>query len=914
VPKKIDTTEISGTQSVCPITGLPVVRRPEWTEVRLDDNHWITIEVVGGHILKSKPRGYATGRGVAALNLLHREAIATAITPGAPHVHIADYTDLYGASREARRGFAEDLKGRDGLAAIIIHNAPPLFRLSIKLGKRFLGLEIPVEITTDHSSAIRLALEFLHDAGVDDLPSPSKTTLSTMDPDALSGTYEDDAMALQYEIIDGHIVHATPTGYLGIREVERALDFENLAVTSTDRSKGPLVYVADLSQIRGIASAGRRLYVATLRNRQLTHPISLYVCYGVSRALRPAINISRPFLPYRIRIARDRGTALEMARREPESGGTGPIRHLRNVLGAKTNVTTDRSSPDIDELLRLIANIDWESEDPLPTESTPLPDDSLAPVVHALELIKADVNELFQARRRSEQALRESEERYRTILESIVDGYYEINLRGQVMFCNDALLRIFDYPRSEIEDLDAISLLASDLRDNAVGVFTKVYETGEPAHSIAWEIGTRNGTTIQIETSISLITDVDGQPLGFRGIVRDVTDRVRTEHEKADLKVQLQRSQRMEAIGTLAGGIAHNFNNLLMGIQGNVSLLVRELSTDSPHAARLETIEALVEGGSKLTAQLLGYARSGRVDVRTIDLNTLVLETAETFSLTRKEYRVHTDLIDRTLPIEVDPAQIEQALLNLFINAADAMPRGGDIYLHSQLADHSQLIDSEPGGKEGTYAVLSVRDAGCGMDEDTLDHIFEPFFTTKGMTGGTGLGLASTYGIVRAHGGRIDVQSALGVGSTFSFSFPTSAVMPETLVSERGAPVQGEGTILIVEDDEAVLDACTSMLTLLNYTPICAGSGGAAIDIFSQHKDAIDLVILDLILTDMGGGEVFDSIKAIDPEARVLLSSGYSLEGDAASLLERGCDDFLQKPFTMEQLSHKLERLLRSSS
>jgi two-component system cell cycle sensor histidine kinase/response regulator CckA len=209
---------------------------------------------------------------------------------------------------------------------------------------------------------------------------------------------------------------------------------------------------------------------------------------------------------------------------------------------------------------------------------------------------------------------------------------------------------------------------------------------------------------------------------------------------------------------------------------------------------------------------------------------------------------------------------------------------------------------------------LSVRDKGCGMDEDTLDHIFEPFFTTKGMTGGTGLGLASTYGIIRAHGGQIDVQSTLGVGSTFSFSFPTSAVMPETQVSERGAPVQGEGTILIVEDDEAVLDACASMLTILDYTPICTGSGGAAIDIFSLRKDAIDLVILDLILTDMGGAEVFDAIRSIDPEARILLSSGYSLEGDAAGLLERGCDDFIQKPFTMEQLSHKLERLLRANS
>ncbi|MEX1310378.1 MAG: ATP-binding protein, partial [Candidatus Sulfomarinibacteraceae bacterium] len=264
--------------------------------------------------------------------------------------------------------------------------------------------------------------------------------------------------------------------------------------------------------------------------------------------------------------------------------------------------------------------------------------------------------------------------------------------------------------------------------------------------------------------------------------------------------------------------------------------------------------------------------------------------------------------------IEVDPAQIEQALLNLLINAADAMPRGGDITLHTRVADHTQVPGLEPGDREGSYAVVSVHDAGCGMDADTLEHIFEPFFTTKGMTGGTGLGLASTYGIVRAHGGQIDVVSTVGEGSTFTMLFPTSARPLEAIVENRGHSIEGEGTIMIVEDDEAVLDACASMLSLLNYTPICVGSGQAAIDIYARRNREIDLVILDLILTDMGGGEVFEAIRTIDPEARILLSSGYSLDGDAAGLLERGCDDFIQKPFTMEQLSRKIERILRNRS
>ncbi len=592
------------------------------------------------------------------------------------------------------------------------------------------------------------------------------------------------------------------------------------------------------------------------------------------------------------------------------SGGQDPIAAL-----SRPNARINPSTPThVEDLLRLISNIDWEHDGPVETDWHHPPDHPLARVIDALELIKADVDELFRTRNATETALRLNEERYRTILDSIVDGYYEINLRGQVMFCNDALLRIFGYPRSEIDELDALALLAAENREQAISEFTRVYETGEPAHSIDWEIATRDGTLILIETSISLITDVDGQAVGFRGIIRDITDRVRTAQENANLEAQLQRSQRMEAIGTLAGGIAHNFNNLLMGIQGNISLLIREHSSDSPHAKRLATIETLVNGGSKLTSQLLGYARSGRVDVRVVDLNELVLEIAETFSLTRREYRIHTELAASSMPVEVDPAQIEQAILNLLINAADAMPRGGDLYLSSRVASHVEFADPEHEPRQGNHAVLSIRDTGIGMEQETLDRCFEPFFTTKGISGGTGLGLASAYGIVRANSGHIDVVSAVGQGTTFSLSFPMATHGPDAVHTGRSEPIEGVGTILVIEDDEAVLEACSEMLSLLHYTPICVSAGEAAIDVFSRKKTEIDLVILDLILTDLNGGEVFDRIRAIDPTARVLLASGYSLDGEAAGILERGCDDFIQKPFTMEQLSRKLEGLLRSSS
>ena len=898
-------------QPTCPITGLPVIRKPEWTDVQLDHNYRTTVEVIGRHIVHSIPNGQATLKGVMAVTALFDRIVADSIDPDAAHVHIADYSDFQESAFAARRAFSNHLRHRPKIAAFIPYSVSPVFTIAIKLAQRFRMIPVGVEILPDYASTIRRALDILHETAVEDGPETSKTSFSVKGSKPESGGYEMDSVNLQYETIDGHILHAIPSGYIGLRELERAIEFENLAISSIDPSNGPLVYVADLSKVEGVSAAARRMYVATMRSRQRAKPISLFVCYGVSPTIRQTINISRPFLPYRLRLTRDQETAIELARRETDVSKPGPIHRLRQVFAKDRNLETHPPPPDIDDLLSLIAGIDWESDGPVGSDHKLAPDNPLVPVVDVLEVIKAEVDELFRARHKTETALRQSEERYRTILDTIVDGYYEINLRGQVMFCNDALLRIFGFARSEIDELDAIALLESENQEHAIAVFTRVYETGEPAHSIDWEIGTRDGNPILIEMSISLITDVDGQALGFRGIVRDITERIKTAQEKANLEAQLQRSQRMEAIGTLAGGIAHNFNNILMGILGNISLLMRDHSPGGPHAKRLTTIETLVNGGSKLTSQLLGYARSGRVDVSVVDLNALVLEIAETFSLTRREYRVHTELADSAMPAEVDAAQIEQAILNLLINAADAMPRGGDLYLGSRVAPHTDFTDPEREIKEGNHAVLSIRDTGIGMDRETIERCFEPFFTTKGISGGTGLGLASAYGIVRANGGLIDVESEVGRGSTFSLSFPLAGRGPDSTAAIRGEPIAGVGTILVVEDDEAVLEACSEMLTLLHYTPICVTSGAAAVDIFASRRDEIDLVILDLILTDLNGGEVFDRLRSIDPTTRVLLASGYSLDGEAAGILDRGCNDFIQKPFTIEQLSRKLERLLR---
>ena len=383
----------------------------------------------------------------------------------------------------------------------------------------------------------------------------------------------------------------------------------------------------------------------------------------------------------------------------------------------------------------------------------------------------------IRERNRAERALRESEERYRGILENMNEGYYEVDLRGNFTFVNPAMSEVAGIPTGEILGMNNRDYMDEETSRKVYDVFTRVLRTGRPEKGFILKITRKDGSVALLEISADLILSAEGEPTGFRGVVRDVTEREAARKEKERLEAQLQHAQRMEAVGTLAGGIAHNFNNILMGIQGNASLMALDLDPEDTRAGRLKTIEKLVRSGSDLTRQLLGYAREGRYEVRPVDLNDLVREMAETFGAARREIRVHTDLHGSLNAILADRGQVEQAIMNLLVNAADAMPQGGDLHLVTKNRSRLEMGEKPYIPKAGNYVLLEVRDTGTGMDEETRSKIFEPFFTTKGLSKGTGLGLASVYGIVKAHGGYIDVTSRVGEGTSF-----------EALSSRHGRP------------------------------------------------------------------------------------------------------------------------------
>jgi nitrogen-specific signal transduction histidine kinase/CheY-like chemotaxis protein len=401
------------------------------------------------------------------------------------------------------------------------------------------------------------------------------------------------------------------------------------------------------------------------------------------------------------------------------------------------------------------------------------------------------------------------------------------------------------------------------------------------------------------------------RPAGFRWMVRDVTERRRAEEERKKLEVQLQAAQKMEAIGTLAGGIAHDFNNILMGIQGNASLLEIRLEDGHPGRAKVKNIEKYVESGTQLSRQLLGFARRGKYNVKASDLNDIIEKTASMFARTRKEIRVQLQLAPDPWTVEVDRGQIEQVLLNLYINAWQAMPKGGDLYLITENLTLDESYVQPYRVKPGRFVKVTVADTGIGIDKKDLHRIFEPFFTTKAMGRGTGLGLASAYGIIKSHGGHINVYSEKGQGTTFNFYLPASLGK----VVEEAKPVapavrRGRETVLLIDDEEMIIDVGCGLLQELGYTVIPARSGQEALDIYRERHAGIDIIVMDMIMPGMGGGEAFDRLKQINPQAKVLLSSGYSINGQASQIMERGCDGFIQKPFNLQQLSTKLRQIL----
>ena len=510
----------------------------------------------------------------------------------------------------------------------------------------------------------------------------------------------------------------------------------------------------------------------------------------------------------------------------------------------------------------------------------------------------------------AEEALRESEEKYRTILESIEDGYYETDFAGNFTFFNASLCRIFGYSENELMGMNYKKNIDKEVADRLYGVFNKVYKTGKPVKGFEYEVSWKDGSKRFVEISVSLLRDAGAKPMGFRGITRDITERKLAEEENKRLETHLQQATKMEAIATLAGGVAHEFNNALMGIMGNIELLKMDLPEDERRDRYFEAMKDSGHRMSRLTDQLLAYAQGGKYQPKNLRLDGFVTQTLPILQHDLSpEVRVETHFPKDLSYIKADYAQMQMVLSALLANSNDAIEDEGLIRITAGNEDIDEdFAKQHPGFKLGAYVCLTIEDDGKGMDEETKDGIFEPFFTTKFQ--GRGMGMAAVYGIVMNHDGWIYVDSELGKGTVVQIYLPAIEIEIEKPTKAAVEVVRGSGTVLMIEDEDVVIEVTQAMLEWLGYRVMVAKTGKDAIHITETFDGDIDLALLDIKLPDMEGGKVYPLIMEARPNLKVIVFSGFSIEGPARKILDAGAQDFIQKPFSLATLSEKLKEVL----
>ncbi len=511
-------------------------------------------------------------------------------------------------------------------------------------------------------------------------------------------------------------------------------------------------------------------------------------------------------------------------------------------------------------------------------------------------------------RKQIESDLINSERKYRTLFEESQDVIFIADAQGNLLDINRAGVRLFGYDTlDEIRKVKATLDIYDDPGEGKKMADAIIRSGRLKDYEIA--LKTRNDKPVIVLITAQAERDSNGLIVGYRGNMRDIS-------ERKQLEERFIQAQKMESIGLLAGGIAHDFNNILGGILGYASWLKTNINRDHPFFRPVDTIEKSASRAAELTAQLLAFARGGKYDIRPSSLNSVISESMKILAGTLDKSIVIETFLNESLPtVEIDVGQIQQVLMNLCVNSRDAMPNGGRLTIQSSVTCLSETdVRNQPDAKPGWFAILSVSDTGVGMDDSVKQRIFEPFFTTKEKGKGTGLGLSMVYGVVKNHGGFINVYSEAGEGATFKVYLPLSG-KPEVLESASEMELAGgHEAILVIDDEEAIRELAADILESYGYRVHLAVDGEEGAAVFRKEASRFDLVILDMVMPKQGGRETFLELKKVDPAVRVLFSTGYSQNEKVNEILALGVKGFIQKPYQLKELLAKVRDILDAES
>lgn len=500
--------------------------------------------------------------------------------------------------------------------------------------------------------------------------------------------------------------------------------------------------------------------------------------------------------------------------------------------------------------------------------------------------------------------LKQSQRLYADLYDQSPDIYLSVDEQHTIVRCNRNGADLLGTKPEEIIGKPFESLFVEERRAALTEALNRMFEEGKGLRDGEEQILMRDGRSMYVSLNSSLVTDDRGTSSYARIVARDIS-------ERKMMEAALLHAQKIDSIGNLAGGVAHDFNNILASILGAASIIRRRVSTSQPLAKYVEIIETASRRGSSLTRQLLTFARKTETFTKPVNINAIIQETLQLFERSvSKEITVRTDLTDETTLVNGDEGQIQQALLNLFLNARDAMPDGGTLAVSTRVtvADAhtpSQFLSFKP----GPFVLITVSDTGTGIRREIQNRIFEPFFTTKDQ--GTGLGLSVLYGVAQNHGGFINLDSEVGRGATFSVFLPRASTQRQA-VTRRGPQRLPRGVehILIADDELSVCEIAQDMLSELGYTVVSLHDGQACVDYYRARQASVDLILLDMNMPVMGGKESFEQLRSINPTVRIIIMTGYGKGILDAPTFTSEVDGFIQKPFEMEDLAVKVRQAL----
>ncbi len=776
------------TVAICPVSGLPVRARPEWTDRGFGRGYRVTVRVIGRRILLVRPSGHARADSVDRTLALTGEIIRDNMDPSAGFVQLMDYSRLRSISRNGRLRYIDHVAKRKNLLGLIYYNVNPLFRLMIKFTIRLGPGTVDVHIAKDYTAAVHLAMALLGGE-----PAGRPKNAPVVDYAALGITEHHEAgrhilrcdswniafddYSVSVEVIDGRIYHARSSGILCDHHIEGISRLRERVREMLRLENGFPAIVTGATDNHAGNRKARKKYMDSLKKWHEQYPMALYVFYNANWFIRSAAMLAIPFMPFPVKISHDLSGAMGVVDRFT---GTVPTDAPK-----KLSPESEAEDPQhvVHQLLQFIGDIEWDRRGAAKPGHVPA-DHPFRPVFDAVALVKGELDELFEERRLAEQRLVESQRRFDEVLKFSRDVLYKRDLRtGTVDYVSDAVEDLLEIP-SEVVRRDGLDGVKQLIHPEDLPRFDGFIQSlmgntappnGEPV--IEYRVKNRQGEYRWFSDSITVVRDDGGEPAYIIGSSRDVSRIKKLELERLKVAEQLQHSRKLEAVHTMAGGVAHNFNNLLTVVLGNLEMMRLETPAGSRLHRNISTAEKSAQRAAELGALLLTYLGQGEMNPQDFDLHTIVSEMVDVL---KKSFAGRATLVlapaDSATWINADPANVCQVINNLVANAVEASedrPPIIQLTVGSRFCDAAALTRLETGGEElspGRYSWLQISDNGGGMDREILDKVFDPFFTTKFT--GRGLGMATVLGVMRAHQGGVFVESWKGKGTTVIVYFP----------------------------------------------------------------------------------------------------------------------------------------------